>query len=78
MQFNRQFEHEVGAKRILFDVTYNPKTHYFEVFESGQQEGYLLKFDMETRAWSTEGPAAPTIPAEDLALLVQKQFGHFV
>ncbi len=78
MQFNRKFEHAVGGKTVVFDVTYNPTTHYFQVFESGNTEGYLLKFDMQHRQWSTEGELAPTIPAEELALLVQQQFGHFV
>ncbi|MFD2965958.1 hypothetical protein [Sphingobacterium bambusae] len=78
MQFNRKFEHAVDGKIVVFDVTYNPTTHYFQVLESGKAEGYLLKFDMQHRQWSTEGEVTPAISADELALLVQQQFGHFV
>ncbi|TDS13139.1 hypothetical protein [Sphingobacterium paludis] len=78
MNFNRKFEHTVDGKQILFDVTYDPSTHHFQVLENGQEVGYLLKFDMTQRVWSTEGTVEPALPAEELALLVQKNFGHFV
>ncbi|GEM_PF-1666871 len=78
MQFNRKFEQQIGGQTIAFDVTYNPTTHHFQVLESGQTEGYLLKFDMQQRQWSTEGSVEPSLSASDLALLVQQQFGHFV
>lgn len=77
MDFNRKFEHVVDGKQVIFDVTYNPKTHYFHVLESDNPTEYLLKFDMASRTWSTEG-GQPQIGADELAVLVQQKFGHFV
>lgn len=78
MDLNRKFQHEVNGNTVEFDVTYNPQTHFFDVFESGQREGYLLKFDMQTRKWSIDGSDSAQLPADELAILVQKSFGHFV
>ncbi|GGH14080.1 hypothetical protein FAZ19_07800 [Sphingobacterium alkalisoli] len=78
MDFNRKFQHNVDGRTITFDVTYDPKTHFFTVLESGLQEGYLLKFDMNTREWRTENGPQSQIPVGELAILVQKSFGHFV
>ena len=78
MDFNRKFEHVVDGKQIIFDVTYNPQTHFFHVLETDNPDGYLLKFDMANRTWSTEGQGTPQISADELAVLVQKNFGHFV
>jgi hypothetical protein len=78
MDFNRKFQHNVDGRTISFDVTYDPKTHFFTVLESGQQEGYHLKFDMNTRTWRTEDGPKPQIPVDELATLVQKSFGHFM
>ena len=78
MNFRRTFQHKVDDKVINFDVTYSPKTHFFEVYELGQSDPYFLSFDMQTRDWKiTDGPA-PSIPVDELALLVQKEFGFFV
>ena len=78
MNFNRKFTHVVGEEEVAFDVTYNPDTHFFTVYESGLSMPYLLKFDMSTRTWSTvEGPK-PKISADDLAVLVQQHFGRSV
>ena len=78
MNFNRKFEQTIDGQQVLFDVTYDPATHHFNVLEEGKEIGYLLKYDMATRVWSTEGEGQPSLPAEELATLVQKSFGHFV
>ncbi|MBE8722614.1 hypothetical protein [Sphingobacterium pedocola] len=78
MDFNRKFEHHLDGRTIIFDVTYDPKTHFFTVLESGQQEAYHLKFNMSTRMWTTEDGPEPQVPVEELARLVQQSFGHFV
>lgn len=77
MSYNRKFAHTVNGESLDFDVTYDPETHFFTVLESGLSESYLLKFDMATRTWSTEG-STPKISAEDLAVLVQNHFGRSV
>ncbi len=39
MDFNRKFQHKVDQRVVDFDVTYNPETHLFKVYESGQSAG---------------------------------------
>ncbi|WDF70334.1 hypothetical protein PQ465_08125 [Sphingobacterium oryzagri] len=78
MDFNRKFEHVVDGKQVIFDVTYNPQTHFFHVRETDDSEEYLLKFDMASRTWSIDGTSHSKISADELAALVQKNFGHFV
>ncbi|MCL7987484.1 hypothetical protein M8998_05980 [Sphingobacterium sp. lm-10] len=78
MGYNRKFSHSVNGDSVEFDVTYNTENHYFTVLESGLSDSYLLKFDMATRTWSTDGGAESKIAAEDLAILVQKHFGRSV
>lgn len=78
MSYNRKFTHSINGESVDFDVTYDPETHFFTVLESGLMDSYLLKFDMATRTWSMEGDIASKIAADDLALLVQNQFGRSV
>ncbi len=78
MNFRRTFQHKVDDSVIDFDVSYNPKTHFFEVYESGQSAPYHLIFNMQTREWKTADGPSPSIPVDELALLVQKEFGYYV
>ncbi|WP_166333282.1 hypothetical protein [Sphingobacterium chungjuense] len=78
MSFTRTFSHDIDGTSVEFDVTYNTENHFFTVKEAGLSKPYLLKFDMATRTWSTEGDAESKISADELAILVQKHFGRSV
>ncbi len=78
MDFNRKFQHKVDQRVVDFDVTYNPETHLFKVYESGQSAGYYLGYNVQSREWKTADGPLPSIPASELAILVQREFGHFV
>lgn len=78
MSYTRTFNQDINGTSVEFDVTYNTENHFFTVVESGLSEPYLLKFDMDTRTWSTDNNQESKIAAEELAILVQKHFGRSV
>lgn len=77
MNLSREFTEEVNGKSIDFNVTYDPKTHFFAVVENNVSS-YTLSFDPGTRTWKAAGDTEPSIPVDQLAHLVQKSFGVFV
>lgn len=77
MNFSREFTQEVDGKSINFNVTYDPKTHFFAVVEDNVSS-YTLSFNPNTRAWKTADGPEPSIPVDRLAHLVQQNFGVFV
>lgn len=78
MNLNRKFQHQSEDRLIDFDVTYSPETHLFRIHESGKSEGYDLRFDTQTRTWSTMNGPDPSISPDELAQLVQQAYGHYV
>ncbi|MGO1243093.1 MAG: hypothetical protein ACTJHT_15245 [Sphingobacterium sp.] len=78
MNFNRRFTHNVNGTSIEFDATYNPQTHDFRIIDSGCEDAYDLSFDMQTRIWSIKEGSSPSLSADELATLVQQNFGMFV
>ncbi|MBD1426872.1 hypothetical protein [Sphingobacterium arenae] len=77
MNLSREFTQEVNGTTISFQVTYNPRTHFFAVVEN-QEIHYTLVFDPATKEWMTKDGPQPAIPVDQLAQLVQKSFGVFV
>ena len=77
MDLNRTFTHNHMERMIKFSVTYAPKTHSFNVIED-DKINYLLFFNTSNKVWSTSEDPMPTIPVNELAILVQQNFGVFV
>ncbi|NQD70568.1 hypothetical protein HP439_07535 [Sphingobacterium shayense] len=78
MNFNRKFQHTVNGELIDFDATYNPQTHDFRIIDSGREEEFDLSFDLESRVWSIKDGKSSSLPVDELATLVQQNFGMFV
>lgn len=77
MNLSREFTQEINGKEVHFQVNYNPQTHFFTVIEDGAAT-YTLSFNMETREWKSSEDPEPSLPVDQLALLIQKSFGVFV
>lgn len=77
MDLSREFTQEVNGMIINFQVTYDPRTHFFTVVEN-QDVHYTLGFNPTTKEWTTKDGPEPAIAVDQLAQLVQKSFGVFV
>lgn len=77
MNLSREFTQEVSGKEVHFHVTYNPQTHFFTVIED-ETATYTLSFNMQTREWKSSDGPEPSLPVDQLAVLIQKSFGVFV
>ena len=64
-------------REIKFSVTYDPQTHSFSVVEA-DSINYMLFYNPANKEWTTSEDPMPTIPVNELALLVQQNFGVFV
>jgi hypothetical protein len=77
MDLNRTFTHNHMDREIKFSVTYDPQTHSFSVVED-DSINYMLFYNPANKEWTTSEDPMPTIPVNELALLVQQNFGVFV
>jgi len=77
MDLNRTFTHDHMGRIIKFSVTYDPQTHSFNVVED-ESINYLLSYNPSTKEWTTTEDPMPSIPVNELALLVQQSFGVFI
>lgn len=77
MELNRTFAYHHEGREIQFSVTYDPKTHSFNVVED-DNINYILSYNPTTREWTSTEDPGPSISVDKLAQLVQKSFGVFV
>lgn len=77
MDLNRTFTHTHMERDIKFSVTYDPQTHSFNVVED-DSKNYILNYNPATKSWTTTEDPMPSIPVNELAILVQQHFGVFV
>ena len=77
MDLTRTFQYENNDQLINFHVTYDLKTHSFNIVED-DQINYILSYNAALKQWSATEDPAPSIPVPVLAELVQNSFGIFV
>ncbi len=73
----REFELTQEDRTLQYKVDYDITSHSFNITEN-EKEPYRLVFHMETKTWSIQPEGAGSLPAEELAMHVQKSFGIYV